>query len=318
MSPERRIKLIITQFAFAGTSLATLVALFSNVSWFAELFSHFRLYYLLIQALLVLTFLHSRNHIALIATLLLAAPNAWYVGPYLPALIAHPTEAAAAGSSVSITAVNLNFLNDDYAGARSYIKAAAPDVLILQEYTHLWDAELDELRSVYPFHIIHARDGVFGMAVYSRLPLRDSHILDLGPAEVVNIRTRVELERENIVLYALHLFPPTSREWAGLRNIQLVNLAAKAQREEGALIVVGDLNLTPYSPLFDRLLADSGLRDARKPQGLHVTWPTFPLPLWIPIDHCLTNENVRVTDVRRGPDAGSDHYPLEITVAAGK
>ena len=32
------------------------------------------------------------------------------------------------------------------------------------------------------------------------------------------------------------------------------------------------------------------------------------------IDHALTTRSVAVRSVGRGPDAGSDHYPLEVTV----
>ncbi len=82
--------------------------------------------------------------------------------------------------------------------------------------------------------------------------------------------------------------------------------------------MIGDLNLTPFSPFFKELLERSGLADARKPLGLHVTWPTMSLPVWIPIDHCLAGTGLRIGEVRRGRDLGSDHYPLEIRVSAAR
>jgi hypothetical protein len=45
-----------------------------------------------------------------------------------------------------------------------------------------------------------------------------------------------------------------------------------------------------------------------------VTWPSLPLPLWIPIDHALADPGSGVADVRIGPAIGSDHYPLEIVL----
>jgi len=75
------------------------------------------------------------------------------------------------------------------------------------------------------------------------------------------------------------------------------------------------MNITPFSPLFGDLLNTASIEDARQPQGVYVTWPTYPLPIWIPIDHCLADPVVGVTTVNLGPKVGSDHYPLEITIA---
>jgi endonuclease/exonuclease/phosphatase (EEP) superfamily protein YafD len=99
-----------------------------------------------------------------------------------------------------------------------------------------------------------------------------------------------------------------------MRRVQLQRLAADLAVETGPRMVIGDFNVTPFSPLFDDLLRDTGLIDARRVQGLQVTWPTYALPLWIAIDHCLVDEAIPVVDVRHGPDIGSDHYPLEVTV----
>jgi endonuclease/exonuclease/phosphatase (EEP) superfamily protein YafD len=75
------------------------------------------------------------------------------------------------------------------------------------------------------------------------------------------------------------------------------------------------MNLTPFSPYFDQLLKSANVVDARRPAGFHFTWPTHPVPVWIPIDHVLAHPALRVRSVRRGRDAGSDHYPLELSIA---
>ena len=79
-------------------------------------------------------------------------------------------------------------------------------------------------------------------------------------------------------------------------------------------LLVGDFNLTPYSPHFSDLLARTGMVDARRRQGLSATWPTWVVPLQVPIDHCIADPSLAVVGVRRGPVVGSDHYPVEITL----
>jgi endonuclease/exonuclease/phosphatase (EEP) superfamily protein YafD len=315
VSPEQRIKRIITQVCFAGTTAATLIALFSSSYWVAELFSHFRLYYLLIQALLVLTFLHGRRPVALVLTVLLALPNAWYVGPYLSPMAAYRAFVSGDQNSITIVVLNVSYRNHDYAALSDYIQSRSPEVLVLQEFTPRASSELRDIVRVYPYSIEYPQEGPFGIALYSRLPLHDAERLKLSPSESVNLRATIDLGGERISLYAVHLHPPLSVEWASWREMELARLAEYLQEAPEPRIMVGDLNLTPFSPVFGDFLARTGLDDARRAQGFHVTWPTYPLPAWIPIDHCLADAALPITGVHRGPDVGSDHYPLEVTIA---
>jgi endonuclease/exonuclease/phosphatase (EEP) superfamily protein YafD len=75
--------------------------------------------------------------------------------------------------------------------------------------------------------------------------------------------------------------------------------------------MVGDFNVTPWSPLFADLLRDSGLADSCRGFGWQPTWPTrLPAMFRIPIDHCLHGAGVAIVDRRVGPEIGSDHLPL--------
>ena len=69
------------------------------------------------------------------------------------------------------------------------------------------------------------------------------------------------------------------------RNEQLLKLAEFARQTPHPLLLLGDLNLTPWSPYFERLLAGSGLRDSRDGRGLFPTWPVGWPPLWIPVSY---------------------------------
>jgi endonuclease/exonuclease/phosphatase (EEP) superfamily protein YafD len=79
--------------------------------------------------------------------------------------------------------------------------------------------------------------------------------------------------------------------------------------------LLGDLNVTPWSPYFQELLAATGLRDSARGWGLQPSWPTMSLLLRVPIDHCLISPELHVTERTLGPDIGSDHFPLLVTLA---
>ncbi|MFQ5636004.1 MAG: endonuclease/exonuclease/phosphatase family protein [Gammaproteobacteria bacterium] len=316
-SDERRYLGNLIRLVFFAVSLGTVIAFFSRVHWFAELFSHFRFYFLLVQALLVLVFLHSERRSLMVATLLLSIPNAWVVVPYLAPLAVRPSTAVAdaRGEEIDMVALNVNYLNEDYAAMRDYLDSVSPDVIVVAEITDEWARALKFLDAIYPHRIGERRSDPWGLMVYSRLPFVESELLDLGVADTVHARIVLRAGQHLLQIMAVHLFPPTSPRGAWNRNRQLVSLARRVSVSDLPTAVVGDMNLTPFSPYFDEFTAAAGVVDARRDAGFHFTWPTLPVPLWIPIDHALVNPAVKVRRVQRGPEVGSDHYPLEISVS---
>lgn len=84
--------------------------------------------------------------------------------------------------------------------------------------------------------------------------------------------------------------------------------------------MVGDLNITMWSPYYKRFARQTGLRNARQGFGILPSWPTketysqispaLSLLLAIPIDHCLISPEIKVLNIRTGPNVGSDHRPV--------
>jgi len=301
----------------ASVSLASLIALASRWNWVAELFSHFRLHYLLAQGVLFIVFLNTRRYLWLLATVLLALPNAWYVLPYLSPLLMAPTLAVSADAHPEIVTVNLNFRGRSPAKVIEYLQQTQAEVLVLSEYTPAWAEVLEPALSAWPHRLTRPRTDPFGQAVFSRQAFLSAQELPLGVPGSENLKMVLRLAGREIELYAVHLFPPTSPGRAAARNEQLSSLAALlAEAPKRPRLVTGDFNLSPYSPYFPAFLQASGLSDARQKQGLHITWPASPVPLWIAIDHCLADPSAGVSQVQTGPDIGSDHFPLEISLAA--
>jgi len=90
---------------------------------------------------------------------------------------------------------------------------------------------------------------------------------------------------------------------------------AAAAAPGGRAVLVGDLNLTPWSPRFGRLLAESGLADTSLQRPFATSWRS-PLPfVELALDHFLASPGLRVPCNRLGPDVGSDHLPLIVDVA---
>ena len=76
------------------------------------------------------------------------------------------------------------------------------------------------------------------------------------------------------------------------------------------VLVLGDLNMTFRSSLFQWFLRESGLRDSRRGFGWQATWPVAVPLLATPIDHGLVSHEINVLNRELGPNVGSDHFPV--------
>jgi endonuclease/exonuclease/phosphatase (EEP) superfamily protein YafD len=85
--------------------------------------------------------------------------------------------------------------------------------------------------------------------------------------------------------------------------------------KKGPVLLLGDLNVTPWNRHFRLLLERTGLRDSSRGRGVQPTWPAGSLLFAIPLDHGLHSPDIAILQRRIGGDVGSDHLPVIIDVA---
>ena len=117
-----------------------------------------------------------------------------------------------------------------------------------------------------------------------------------------------------ILLIGAHGWTPRNTYYVGLRARQLQDISERARAASSHVVVLADLNTTPWGFAFRDFVRSSGLTDASRGQGLQWTWPARIWPLAVPIDHALVSEQVNVLGLETGPDIGSDHHPLVLDV----
>jgi len=295
--------------AAAGTVIVSVVPLLGSSWWIFELFSHFRAQYLLTQLCLLALLFHGRRWRWCSILLPFMAVNALALAPYWP----RPVEQGPVEGHLTVMTANVNIANADYQSFLDLVTETPPDMLLVVEINAAWTAAISELADLYPHQVRVPRSDEFGIALLSRIPLGERQSRQLGTTAAIDVRAR-HAGRE-IRIIGAHLKPPVTTAWAEERNRQLAELAALAREEADPLLVIGDFNITPYSPLFTRYLEPSGLRDARRARGWTFSWPTFLPLLGIPIDHCLISKQFAVLDHRRGRAFGSDHYPVTVELA---
>lgn len=211
-----------------------------------------------------------------------------------------------------IASFNVFFLNDEYDALIEYAQRVSPDILCLYETTADWQRGLAPLASRYPFSLFSGGGPHSGIACMSRIvPIKV-----VPPTSDAGLAPWMELELESrgvrFTLIAAHLAFPIGPKGSSARNRQLTILARRLHGLGQPAVLVGDFNLTPYSPFSADFVAQSGLRDCSRGRPLEPTWPSWFAPLWIQIDRCFTSRDIGVARYATGPALGSDHYPLVI------
>ena len=304
---------LITAALTAGV-VVTLASYLGRTYWLLELFTHFRMHLATGLILVLLVALARRRLAVAVVAAVVAAAN---LLPMLPYITPGPPQAEASQAGIRIMSANVSLHNGDYAALRTAISQENPDVVGLQEVTDKWLDELSSIRADYPFTVLRPEDGAYGLALFSRFPMRE---VRSSPYREEGIQTAVsvdlEVRQKSVTLVLAHLKAPTTPRNAALRNRQIDRLAAMIRNDRNdEQILVGDFNTTPWSPNYLPLETEANLTNAARGRGYQATWPVGLGFLKIPIDHCIVSTGLRVRQMRTGKDIGSDHFPIIVDVA---
>lgn len=256
--------------------------------WFFELFSHFVPHYALAFLLAALLL---RGHwrkayagLALALLLWLCQPLAW-------------RQQEAAGMQRSLLWYNVHLNNAHAQEESAWILAESPQILAFAEIDLAnpgWQALLEH----YPHGCVHQEQSPFALALRSREPLAACEVYFAGDFPLIRALTA-----DGTAIYAWHPPPPIHGTLAQAREKYLQQAARHMAREKQAL-AVGDLNSSPFSPLFRDMLRESGATP------LTPYWTPTWKPFFLNIDHALSRGMPARAKIL--PWRYSDHRPLRV------
>ena len=290
-------------------------------SW-AERLVPFRLHAAVAATLLSLLLFALRLPQQAAVWLLLAAANGLWVPPRaLPVGTSRLPTRPLKTRPLTVLTYNVNSDSVRYEDVMNTIRGVDADVVILEELSPKWKQQLVALgdfkyRSMYP------DDSNWGFGILSRLPIVSSELLPWsGIATAYGVRAELRMggseegEGVTVTVIGLHPVTPVDDPGGAERDAQLAAAAKLAQGVTGPLIVMGDLNATPWTRQFRALLFDGHLRDAAAWRWVGATWPTQLGPFGLPLDHILVGGSVDVDEVQVAPGTGSDHFGLAAKLA---
>lgn len=294
-------------------AVASLFGLLDGYSLYFELLVHFRFQYLMLALLLMLIFLLNKKLLWAVFAVSIAILNGVFIAPiYFNESKQH---CQLVGFEFKVFHSNVNSSNTNADTLLKQIRIEAPELLVLQEVNKRWIQELSSLNAEYPYNVVRSREDNFGIAIYSRLPILNSEFLYLGGSSVPSIQASFQLESRQLTLITSHTLPPLNQQYFDTRNAQIRAVSDLANSIEGPLVLVGDLNITPWSAFYKPLISDSKLFSARDGFGVIPTWPASFIAMGIPIDHVLVSEHFIVKDFYSGNSVGSDHLPIVVNLS---
>ena len=318
-------KLLIGLLSFLVVIVTVLTFVGYIGSWrYFEMFSDYRPFLLvagvvlLLGAALLLKFVKAWRNILLGAAVGATVVTLVNTFEVLPWLLANPREKApsdVSAKTIKLLAFNLEGdgpVNKSYTETRAFVRQESPDIAMFCECGHGWPDELQSLTNELPHHV---RIPAMDIDVFSRHPMVRTQVFHFGPRRGFVV-VGVSVKGMELSFVATHTY---SRHWVGdqgfaWRNealeIGIGKLLADAPRP---LVVMGDLNVGPWSPVYKRMMKASGFNDARRGHGLLVTHHghgAISKLLWKPIDHCLFSAELEVNNIHTGPDLTSYHLPV--------
>lgn len=298
--------------------LISVAGFFGRVNWLFELASHFRLVYCYLFLALAILFLLIKRPGFLLGAALFFILNFSQVLPfYLPSSTTK-TDLSTANSKHEINRVNrvnrlrilqINVqggLNSDFAKTIDLIDQTAPDIVGLSEITDTWKQVLDKRLKGYRYTLVQPKLG--GVALYSKIPLIESQLKYTGKIKRPRIVAQMRIaDKPTMIVFAHPVIPILH---GNLRNEELAAIGKELRDFDGASILFGDLNCTPWSCHFEELLKTANLQDSERGFGIVPTWSARWSIHLFPIDHCLVTREFRVVDRKVLKSVSSDHYPV--------
>lgn len=298
-------------FLTAIALLATLCVTLAARIWLMDLAVHFRLQYAALAlaacAILVAT---GEPRVAALA-LVVAAVNALIAAPLLFSAQRLKTPASPQQTpAIRLASINVFFRNRQYQRVLDFIARERPDAVVLVEINREWEEALERVHKEYAHRYTARGKKGKGITLLSRWPLLAAGMLPGYSDAQSALSATLEIRGASLQLLGVHTTWPMGARRSRLRNQQLQFLGAYARAQPGSLVILGDLNISPFSPHFQAFLAAGNLKSAAQGHGWQPTWPTFMAPAGIQIDHALTSADIAVTRFRRGAAVGSDHLPI--------
>lgn len=304
----RQILIVVTWMSLICVGMASLTGFVGQFGAWFDIFSNFRALYVVLLVIPATVGACLKRGWIVASALLLALINGL---TFVPLYLAGSGAVALGESQFRVLELNVfGGKNLQRAKAIQLINSSNADLVGISEVTAPWVLWLQKELKQYPYQVYEPRFG--GVALLSKFPLKNSSVEYFSEIKRPRITANAQIRGRNVRVVFAHPVIPLYRK--GSRDEELVVLSNEVKSSGTAAILFGDLNVTPWSYNFNKLLSNGGLIDSERGFGFQPTWCAFwsPFSQLFPIDHCLVTNDFHVSDRQILENIGSDHLPLQV------
>lgn len=255
----------------------------------------------------------ARSIPTLVLCLALTLVNAIPVAPYLARTGALGSPNDGDEVRLRVLTFNLHGRSTDTEALRSFIDREQPDIILLSEAPSGIDF-LQDIAGRYPYRITEQQGVPLDVVLISRWRIQDWSA-DRSVAQFRSVLKAQLCPPDSIgrclTFIGLHADQPFG-DGARRQQMQLDIAAREIEDRTGSdpILLMGDLNMAPWSRRFRAFVGRTGLRDTSTARHLSATWSSRCPLLGLPIDHILIGSSFEVRKNWIGEDLGSDHFPV--------
>lgn len=228
-----------------------------------------------------------------------------------------PAQPAAGSPTLRVLFHNVHGGDEErFEDVAAAIEAADVDLAFLAGPPRFWVDLFAQADGPYDYVFPSEGDEHRRVMAVGRVPVDDArhHILTVH-SRVRSLVVDVPLGKRNVRMLATHTLSPRDPGRAADRDRVLAEAAEWAREQPRPTVVVGDLNVTPWTDSFGALLREGELHDSLRGFGLQPTYPAGWGPFKIPLDHLLHSEELTVVRRTTGPSLGSGHRSIIVDLA---
>lgn len=292
--------------------VATLLSFLAKHWWVADIVANLRIQ-LLIGVVGILVFAAGQRRWKLLAVpLLLCVIHA----PF-PASALWRSPQPAGPPLLRLTTANVLTANRRFADITTELLRSESDVIAILELSPDLQQHLKtdhEFSTRFPHsRTLPSAGGNFGIGLYAQHAFEDAKLDYFNDAGIHSVIATLRRDHQLVRIIATHTFPPVGQGAFEHRNKHLQLLAdrvheCRQQSPDQPVIVMGDLNITPWSPIFRDFERAAGVTSAAYGHSVRPTWFRFnSFAFGLVLDHLLATPDLSCTNYTIGPHVGSDH-----------
>jgi endonuclease/exonuclease/phosphatase (EEP) superfamily protein YafD len=278
--------------------------------WIAfDVFSQFTLQFVAITFAFLVGVLLPRARLLAAFMVLMAGLAGIGVWPHIASREPRPIDVLRNGETpLKVATFNTWFANDQPDRLKAEIERLDSDIITLVELAPGKRPMLDALLARYPYQATCFDKDFCNLAILSKLPIlgHEARVNWEGPPLMT---AKFELKTGGLTVIAVHTirFPHSRAQFR-----QVLALDGFVETIPGSKLIMGDFNATPFSRIIAAVAGRTGMTRL-------TMLPSWPSHLDLPqmaIDHIFVTPDIRaISGEAIGNPAGSDHYPVTMTLA---